>query len=1211
MYALIAIWAVTLIASYLLRPKTETTKHKPGNITAPTAEVGREIPVLFGTRDVKSPNCLWYGDLKTVTMDEHGVDIGIKYKLGIHFGLTHGPVDFLFRIRVDEKKAWVGFSSGGSITIDKEHLFGGKRKEGGIKGTVDFEQGSIDQAQNDYLLSKLGNYVPAYRGIAAAVLRRPYLGTTPYIKPWEFRLQRVHTIQDGEQQWYDAKAPIETAIDSGTDIPSGTYDELSPTSDGWKYMAVPRTDTADYSAEDYDDSAWSTGQMPFASASGQPYAAANGYPEAMNTYWALNTKIWLRKTFNIPAENIALTLGVFVDNSAFVWINGTLVVDAAGTTTTAATIFVPYSLLRVGSNSIVVLGVDDEDTSGSDYSYAATSAAASANNPYQCDINPAHLIRECITNQDWGMGYAQADIDDVAFMAAADTLYSEGFGMSLLWDQQEAIEDFIFDVARTIDATLYVDIATGLWTLKLIRDDYDEGSLPELTTSNVERIEDFTRPAAGDLINQVTVKYWESADSQDQSVTVTDDALVQMQGQIIGRTNNYPGITNQTQATVVARRDLQSLSKPLASCTIYGNRATADLREGDAFRLTWPDYDLDAGVIMRVVEIGYGDAKDGRIQIKATEDVWSTPVYTIGTPVASAWTSPVNDPIGITDRLVQEAPYYWILSDRGAAEADNLLTIDDSAGFAIATGNSPTSDALSITIATDSGAGYTEYESAASFCPTALLAAAIATEQGPTTIAIDSGVDLDEVAVGSLAQIDDELLRVDAISDTSATFGRGVLDTVPDAHADNSVVYFWGVMGSDQVQRTASDSVDVKLLTVTGIGQLAQADAGTDTIVIAGRAARPYPPGDFKIDGSSYPSAFFLDAATEISWKHRDRKTQGAELISAEHTSIGPEAGTTYTAQLVDTSDDSLIAETTGITGESTTFDTTGVTAAVVRFVLFAVRGGLDSFFSNQHEIIIDNTWTPTQISTAIWLDAADSSTITLDSGAVSAWSDKSGNGIDATQTTAGYRPVVNTAALNGLDTLTFDGSDDFLYLDGAKTLTKAATVFTTFLVTSASVNTGATLKRLVNFSLGDTTTGARHLLGLLSSQVRATQRRLDADAGYSKYGTHTAGARMLEITSDWSGATITLGIDGTRSTSATGQGSGGTSNTASTEVAIGGTASVSGQCISGDIAELVCISGTVTTADRQKVEGYLAWKWGTQASLPSGHPYESAAPTL
>jgi hypothetical protein len=33
--------------------------------------------------------------------------------------------------------------------------------------------------------------------------------------------------------------------------------------------------------------------------------------------------------------------------------------------------------------------------------------------------------------------------------------------------------------------------------------------------------------------------------------------------------------------------------------------------------------------------------------------------------------------------------------------------------------------------------------------------------------------------------------------------------------------------------------------------------------------------------------------------------------------------------------------------------------------------------------------------------------------------------------------------------------------------------------------------------------------------------------------------------------------------------------------------------------------------ADRQRIEGYLAHKWGLVGSLPSGHPYKTAAPTL
>lgn len=38
---------------------------KPGTFQAPTAEEGRKIPKLFGTRLIKDANVVWYGDVKT------------------------------------------------------------------------------------------------------------------------------------------------------------------------------------------------------------------------------------------------------------------------------------------------------------------------------------------------------------------------------------------------------------------------------------------------------------------------------------------------------------------------------------------------------------------------------------------------------------------------------------------------------------------------------------------------------------------------------------------------------------------------------------------------------------------------------------------------------------------------------------------------------------------------------------------------------------------------------------------------------------------------------------------------------------------------------------------------------------------------------------------------------------------------------------------
>jgi hypothetical protein len=46
------------------------------------------------------------------------------------------------------------------------------------------------------------------------------------------------------------------------------------------------------------------------------------------------------------------------------------------------------------------------------------------------------------------------------------------------------------------------------------------------------------------------------------------------------------------------------------------------------------------------------------------------------------------------------------------------------------------------------------------------------------------------------------------------------------------------------------------------------------------------------------------------------------------------------------------------------------------------------------------------------------------------------------------------------------------------------------------------------------------------------------------------------------------------------------------------------GQCLNGYIAEILMYNTSLTNAERQQVEGYLAWKWGINTSLSNIHPF-------
>ena len=65
--------ALALIATFALRPKPQTQPPAGlSEIKVPTAEDGREIPVLFGCRPLRGANVVWYGDFKTEAIKSKG-----------------------------------------------------------------------------------------------------------------------------------------------------------------------------------------------------------------------------------------------------------------------------------------------------------------------------------------------------------------------------------------------------------------------------------------------------------------------------------------------------------------------------------------------------------------------------------------------------------------------------------------------------------------------------------------------------------------------------------------------------------------------------------------------------------------------------------------------------------------------------------------------------------------------------------------------------------------------------------------------------------------------------------------------------------------------------------------------------------------------------------------------------------------------------------
>lgn len=562
------------------------------------------------------------------------------------------------------------------------------------------------------------------------------------------------------------------------------------------------------------------------------------------------------------------------------------------------------------------------------------------------DMNPIHIIRECLTDPDWGMGYLDADIDDDNFRAAADKLWIEGMGMSLLWNKEATIEDFIREVIKHIDATLFVDRSTGKFNIKLIRPDYVFSSLPRLDESNIDHIADFTQPRFGELTTSITVNYWNGTRLQNDSLKVQDSALAQMQQAEINVTIDYPGFTNIGIASRAAQRDLVTMSTAIISCTIYTQATDVArlLNIGSPFRCTWPDYNMDQ-LVMRVVGIAFGDGKSNKIRITATQDIYSTPSFPVIAPPAP-YVPPSTDPVPTTVSQVFEVPYLEAVQRQGQSVIDGNLATDPEIGYVGAAATRPASFAINADMQTDPGTGYASRASL-DYCPYATLDASI----GKTDVTFDllDGVELDLVEAGSWFQVGEEIMVFVSYAAPTVTVKRGALDTVPEAHAAGDDCFFWDTRSAaDPTQYADGESVDVKLLTTTFSGTLPIASAAADTVVLGSRMIRPYAPGQFKINSSYYPASLSGVAIT-VTWVHRDRLLQtGSSYLGMTDAGVGPEPGTTYTVRIYDDTATTLLNTESGISGTTSTAYTPP-SSTNIRVELEAVCAGNVSFQKHTH----------------------------------------------------------------------------------------------------------------------------------------------------------------------------------------------------------------------------------------------------------------------
>lgn len=842
---------------------------------------------------IKGGNTVWWGDLKSKAIKVGGGILslgrtqttGYKYFLGCQFMLCHGPVDALVDIQVDVKSiprtTSTILNGNGSedyiqVLTNAPYLFGGTGPGGGggISGIIDFYRGLPTSQPNAYLSAKQNRIITDQSGIGYA----------------------FHGVGNGGI----------TALSAGT-------------------SSLEETFTITFNSIDTNPAHSTFHKARFDVVGSISGAISNQVANAEGSH-----ACWADQAFQSAQLNMTIQTGSTQYAPGDFFTIKTLHSHVAPSYRNLC--YAVFEQLYVGTSNylkplaFVVRRCPDPLAQGS--------GVANVNG----DANPALVIYDLLTNVDYGLGIPPTSIDATAFAAAAVTLSTEGLGVSMQFDQQASADQLLGEVLRHCDGLIYTDPATGLWEITLARGGYDPTTLPVLTVDSILGTPEFSRGSWSETTNLVTIKFTSRSNNfNDRVVRAYDAANISVTGEVRPQDITFAGISSETSAALVAMRVLKTLTYPLSKIKLVADRSAWQFRPGGLFKFTWVPLGI-VNQVFRITRIGYGSLTDGKITIDAVEDIFGISSTAFVAPPSSGWVNPIGTPLANEYEELVEAPLH-------------LLVVSGISGIVVMSmaAKNPATGASTYQIWRDDGSGYFDTTLLGNFCPVGILAAdypLLTPANDPTGFALSAsgGVDLilldacsaaDFLQGVNLCMIDNEIMGWQTpTANPDGTYSispvlRGLMDTVPTKHLAGAKVWFFSIGTGIVSDLPTNRTITAKLLPTNSSGTLPIGSATAESVTTNSRAGRPYPPGNFRMQGLPYGSRYntiFGDLVLTFAARNRDteagltpltlqtagddsipisdaflftiyRYLNGSPVVGFQSTTIPPSASFTYTAQ--------------------------------------------------------------------------------------------------------------------------------------------------------------------------------------------------------------------------------------------------------------------------------------------------------------------------
>lgn len=210
--------------------------------------------------------------------------------------------------------------------------------------------------------------------------------------------------------------------------------------------------------------------------------------------------------------------------------------------------------------------------------------------------NPAHIIYDLLTDDQYGLGMSSSNIDIENFEEAAAYFYDEGLGLNFIINNHAEARDAIAKIQAWVDCLLVVS-SDNKYQIKIMKD--TDASVATMT--DVDFIDGLVlqRKSWDDTYNDFVADYTPGGGWAQKTLNVKNEANIAMTGSVRQKKIDLTAFTNIDIASKRLHSAMKKESYPFASGQATTNLKFAHVAEGDVVTISSSEYAISA--LFRVI----------------------------------------------------------------------------------------------------------------------------------------------------------------------------------------------------------------------------------------------------------------------------------------------------------------------------------------------------------------------------------------------------------------------------------------------------------------------------------------------------------------------------------------------------------------------------------------------------------------------------------